>query len=87
MDLQLCRRCLLQDLPGKEADYYQSVLTYRKTLCAKLKVTEDVYQSRLAACLECDNLVNGMCRQCGCYVQIRAATKKMDCPNPDGSLW
>jgi hypothetical protein len=83
----VCKRCLLQDLPGKEADYYQSVLRYRKSLPPKQGVTDEVYEQRLAACMDCDELVNGMCAQCGCYVQMRAAAKKMDCPHPGGSLW
>ena len=29
----------------------------------------------------CDNLINGMCKLCGCYVEMRAAVKKNYCPN------
>jgi len=87
MDNRNCRRCLLQDIPGKEAEYYQSVLLYRRMLPSKQAVTDEIYESRLAACLECEELVGGVCLQCGCYVQIRAAAKKKDCPSPKGSLW
>jgi hypothetical protein len=87
METKICRRCLLEDLPGKEAEYYQSVLRYREMLSDGQGVSDERYDKRLAACLLCDELANGVCNQCGCYVQIRAATKKMNCPHPGGSLW
>jgi len=83
----LCRRCLLQDLNGEEADYYQSVLRYRKSLSQKQGVPDEVYESRLNSCLACDELVNAICKQCGCYVQMRAAAGKMKCPHPGGNRW
>ena len=35
---------------------------------------------RLARCLQCDDLLDGTCRLCGCYVEVRAAKKTMHCP-------
>ena len=31
--------------------------------------------------MECDNLINGMCKICGCFVEMRAAVKKNYCPD------
>ncbi len=84
----VCRRCLLADMQeGKEAEYYQSVLRYRKSLPSREGVTDDEYNTRLSACRACDALVNGMCSHCGCYVEMRAAAKRMCCPKPGGGCW
>ena len=33
---------------------------------------------------ECEKLLSGMCRMCGCYVEMRAAIALRDCP---GKKW
>ena len=87
MEAEQCKRCLLRDMQGKEAEYYESVLKYRKTLSKKDGVSDAVYEERLAACLACDALVGGTCKHCGCYVEMRAAAKKMRCPDPESDRW
>ena len=47
----------------------------------KKKAEEKDYKERLGICMDCDNLINGMCKLCGCYVEMRAAVKKNYCPN------
>ncbi|MDY3745248.1 MAG: DUF6171 family protein [Lachnospiraceae bacterium] len=32
-------------------------------------------------CRQCDRLLNGMCRICGCFVEMRAAIKVKSCPD------
>lgn len=39
-----------------------------------------LYEERLQKCTECDRLADGMCRACGCYVELRAAVKTNKCP-------
>lgn len=39
-----------------------------------------LYEERLHKCTECDRLADGMCRACGCYVELRAAVKTNKCP-------
>ena len=75
-----CKRCLLRDMP--ESDYYQSVLTYRVGLPEKEKVSDTQYERRLEACSGCEHLSNGVCGQCGCYVEMRASARSMHCPPP-----
>ena len=82
-----CRRCLVQDLPCEKTQYYQEVLLYRKSLPVDIAADDELYENRLNVCLECDELINGVCDQCGWYVQKRAAHKKNKCPNPAGDLW
>ena len=46
----------------------------------EIKADEALYEERLAVCKECDLLLEGMCRICGCYVELRAAIEKNACP-------
>lgn len=74
-----CRRCLLRDMTD-ENDYYRSVLLYRKTMPTKRRTPDDVYEARIDICRTCESLENGTCRQCGCFVEMRAARLDMHCP-------
>lgn len=74
-----CRRCLLREMTD-ENDYYESVKRYRATLPARKRTPDTAYEQRLAACKGCGSLENGTCRQCGCYVEMRAARLDMHCP-------
>ena len=87
METVICRRCLLRDMQGKEAEYYESVLKYRKTLDEITGVSDTVYEERLTVCIACDALQNGTCFHCGCFVEMRAALRKMRCPDPNGDRW
>ena len=51
------------------------------------KADDDLYQQRLAACQSCDHLIAGVCMKCGCYVEFRAAHKKLKCPNVKDRKW
>ena len=35
---------------------------------------------RLSRCRGCDSLRDGTCALCGCYVELRAAKRRMRCP-------
>jgi len=74
-------------MQGKEADYYKNVIKYRKSLDNIQGVCDDEYEKRLSSCLNCNALTNGTCAHCGCYVEMRAALKKMQCPHPEGNRW
>lgn len=73
-----CRKCLTRDMDA--AAYFESLHSYIANLDEELKVDASVYESRLGGCKECDLLLDGMCRACGCYVELRAAMKKNGCP-------
>ncbi|MDD3219077.1 MAG: DUF6171 family protein [Lachnospiraceae bacterium] len=81
---RFCRKCLLREM--KESEYFQNMYEYIAGLPAEDKVSDEVYEMRLGICKECENLLNGMCRICGCYVEMRASMKVKGCPevNP---LW
>lgn len=76
---RFCKKCLTRDLIGQE-EYFQNLQDYIANLDVDIKATEGVYESRLQVCLECDMLLQGMCRSCGCYVELRAVIAKNSCP-------
>ena len=78
MDLRKCRRCLIYETADKAA--YESIKSYIDSIPAEERADGALYDSRLAVCRECDFLLTGMCRKCGCYVEVRAAGIKAYCP-------
>ena len=79
MNQRFCRRCLLDEL--FEEKEYKHLQDYIEHLDKDIKTEEVEYKRRLDLCKECDNLINGMCKICGCFVEIRAAVKKNYCPD------
>ena len=67
MTQRYCKKCLLRDMP--EGEYFKNLYEYIAGLPQEDKVSDDVYESRLEQCKRCENLLNGMCRLCGCYVE------------------
>lgn len=78
--LRICRRCLTRELMGEEEDYFRNLREYIDNLDADIKADQELYEYRLGICRECDLLLNGMCRICGCFVELRAAVGKNVCP-------
>lgn len=76
---RICKRCLTRELAGQE-EYFQNLREYIENLDMDIKATEQLYEERLAVCKKCDFLFQGMCRGCGCYVELRAAVAKNVCP-------
>ena len=77
--LRYCRKCLTRDMIGQE-EYFKNLQEYIANIEPELKVPGDLYEERLAVCKDCELLLEGMCRSCGCYVELRAAMKKNACP-------
>ena len=71
-------RCLLFE--AGQADMARTVAEYVASLDESVRTPEDVYQARLGICQDCDQLMNGTCRLCGCYAETRAAKKGQQCP-------
>lgn len=66
---------------------YDEIMEYVSTLDKYNLVSEAEYTDRIEKCKNCDNLISGMCRKCGCYVEVRARLKSSECPNYDNRLW
>lgn len=76
-----CPRCAWRELPDYE--YKEAVRKYAEQIAPDLKTPDLVYGKRLEACASCGFLQNGMCRLCGCFVEMRAAKRISRCPkNP-----
>ncbi len=80
-----CKRCLL--LESAEGDMLRAITERVEKLPPEEKVSQEVYEERLALCRSCDNLISGMCLKCGCYVEFRAAFKDKRCPNTADRKW
>ena len=78
-NLRICKKCLTRDMIDK-ADYFKSMYDYIENLDPDIKTEDSLYEKRLATCNECERLADGMCRGCGCFVEMRAAVAKNACP-------
>ena len=79
MENRYCRKCLLDKI--FQDDEYKNMQDYINSIDSYIKTEAKEYERRLNICKECDNLINGMCRICGCFVEMRAAVKKNYCPD------
>lgn len=73
-----CLRCLLRDMD--QQGFLDKISRYVKNLDEDIKALDDVYETRLRMCGECSYLLDGMCRACGCFVEMRAAVSGNVCP-------
>lgn len=79
MENRYCRKCLLDKI--FEDDEYKNMQDYINSIDENIKTSTEEYKRRLDKCQKCDNLINGMCKICGCFVELRAATKNNYCPS------
>lgn len=66
---RICKKCLLREMD--EAGFFQNMYDYIARIPADDKAPEEEYERRLSICKECEKLLSGMCRMCGCYVEMR----------------
>ncbi|RKM61425.1 hypothetical protein D6855_05900 [Butyrivibrio sp. CB08] len=78
-----CKRCLLFEMAGKD-DVIAQVEKTRQLMSDDERSSDEEYKKRLALCKECDKLIDATCLKCGCYVEIRALSKRAHCP---GKKW
>ena len=71
-------RCLLRE--AGEAEMAAAIAEYVAGLDEAVRTDEADYRARLAVCEDCEQLLSGTCRLCGCYVETRAAKKRLGCP-------
>lgn len=74
---RICRRCLLRELDG---EYFKSIYQYIENIPREQKAPPKEYARRLDLCRACADLQNGMCAQCGCFAEVRAAKLRQACP-------
>ena len=81
---KICTRCLLKDFSKEQ--YEKIIVEGIRALPAEDIVSEELEAERLDLCGQCEKLNRGTCLACGCFVEIRAATKKADVLTGNGSL-
>lgn len=75
----VCEKCLFREMSDNE--YFRYIQNYLTTMEQDSRVTDIEYSERLEECKICRYLQNGMCRLCGCFVEIRCASKNRHCPD------
>ena len=80
-----CKRCLLRE--SEEDDVFKDISRRIEAIPPDEKTDDETYALRLSLCRECDSLISGVCMKCGCYVEFRAAFKKMNCPDASARKW
>lgn len=81
---RFCKKCLLQQA---DAQVYETVAEYVAQIPVEQKAEDALYQKRLQLCLDCSELIAGVCMKCGCYVEMRAAFKEKSCADYDHKKW
>lgn len=78
-NFRFCKKCLTRDMIDKNA-YFRTLQELIDNINEEVKTPSEEYERRLSVCTDCDKLYDGMCRACGCYVELRAAKTSNKCP-------
>lgn len=78
MEQSRCKTCFLRE--QAEADHTETIRLYVSNLDAEMKVDPGEYARRLEKCGRCGDMSQGVCMQCGCFVEMRAAVNIRHCP-------
>ena len=78
MQPRICKKCLLREMAEEDAGRIEK---YKDAIKETDRVSEAMYEERLAVCKSCDLLNAGTCGACGCYVELRAVAKNGRCPH------
>ncbi|MCL2405142.1 MAG: DUF6171 family protein [Defluviitaleaceae bacterium] len=65
----------------QDTDIAAHIYSYIASIPEDIKASAALIQQRLDSCRACDNLANGMCKICGCYVEVRAVKSGQSCPD------
>lgn len=77
-ELRICRKCLPEREMGEA--YFDNLARYIERMDESIKVAGEIYEHRLSICGTCEEQMQGLCRLCGCFVELRAAQKVRRCP-------
>ena len=74
---RVCKQCLMREMADASAAMIEK---YKEVIKKEDRVSEEIYESRLSVCKECEKLNAGTCNACGCYVELRALSPMSRCP-------
>lgn len=77
MEKRICKKCL--NSIGEE-EFHDHLQSYVENLEESVRADEALYKERLVYCRRCAHLQSGICRLCGCFVEMRAAIAVKRCP-------
>lgn len=77
MEKRICRKC---GESVSEDIFHQNIQGYIEYLDEHVKADAGLYKKRLSCCESCNHLSSGICRLCGCFVELRAAIAVKGCP-------
>jgi hypothetical protein len=78
----VCRKCIEENVDVRDLVKYLD--EYVDSLAEHIRTSPAEYARRLAICAECEKRAGINCTLCGCYIQARAAKRKMECPYDRG---
>lgn len=78
----ICRKCVRESVSAEKlAEYLDG---YVNSLSDDMRASPGTYEERLKICEACEKRVELTCTLCGCYIQARAAKRKLECPYDKG---
>ncbi|PSW10303.1 hypothetical protein C9J01_19025 [Photobacterium rosenbergii] len=75
--LRECKACIMAKI---DAEFAANLEQKIKHIDDELKVDPSTYQERMSICEGCEKLIQGICRACGCYVELRGVMRRNTCP-------
>lgn len=78
----VCRKCIEENVDVR--DLVKHLDEYVDSLPEHIRTSPTEYARRLAICAGCERRAGINCTLCGCYIQARAAKRKLECPNDRG---
>ncbi len=76
--LRSCKRCLVYaQADEKTRSSFEMLIN---GIPKNERASDRIYDARLTTCESCSLLLAGTCQACGCYVELRAASKASKCP-------
>ena len=75
-----CKKCLMREMHDQET-FFATLKSHIDNIPQERKAPDELYEQRLQICKECELRLEGMGRRCGCYVELRAASRKNYCPD------
>ncbi len=73
-----CRKCLEESADLRALAEHLD--RYVDSLPDEIRTDAETYAKRIALCESCPRRVELLCAVCGCYIQARAAKRRMGCP-------
>ena len=74
-------------MEAAENDTFALIASKLETIPPSERADDKTYKARLEKCKSCDFLISGVCIKCGCYVEFRAAYRRMKCPDVSNRKW